>query len=280
MKKSLQLKLYRLLIRLTPPFLLSKVLRLASTLRYLSYSKDKVKIISRSADLLKKKKNHKAYIMATGPSIKDMNIAEVEGADFFSVSNFFLHDEIKKINLVAHFFANYHEPLILQEYIDWLSSADTVLDDGTTICLSYDVKWLVDSHQIFEGKDVFYFSFEKELSLYGLNLSKPFQSPHTSPVFLLALTIAMGYEEVYLCGCDHTVLRDYKKNVANFYPHGKETRQNATGGKRWDSGIAAHLINLIDTIDQYEQLAAIAKERGITVKNLSSDSWLEMFDAD
>lgn len=266
------------MVRLTPPFLLNKVLRLASTLRYFSYRKEKVKIIDRSADLIKKKKNQKAYIMATGPSIKGMNIAEVKDADFFSVSNFFLHDDIKNINLVAHFFANYHEPLILQEYIDWLSSADIALDDDTSLCLSYEVKWLVDSYQIFQGKDVFYFSFEKELSFYGLNLNKPFQSPHTSPVFLLALTIAMGYEEVYLCGCDHTVLRNYKKDVANFYTQEKETRQNATGGKRWDSGIKNHVINFLDTINQYEDLQKIAAERGVRVINLSNDSWLEMFE--
>lgn len=277
MVKRFQIMIYDAIRWFCPPVMVESVLRLAATVRMFFYSNKKVEEIRRNTALVGRRKSKRAYIMATGPSIKAIDLSGISDADFLSVSNFFLHSDVNQINLVAHFFANYHAPLILGEYVDWLAAADSVLPRDTAMCLSYDVKKMVEENDLFVDREVFYFSFEKELSLFGLALNRPFQSPHTSPIFLLGLAIAMGYEEIFLCGCDHTALRDYGGEVRNFYNQNEEMRRNATSGARWDSGIKFHLRNLMDTIRQYEQLHDIAKSRSIRVVNLSNDSWLEMF---
>ena len=277
MSKSIQVFIYECIVLACPPVLLGPVLGFAATLRWLFYSRAKSTELSKCNNILRKKKNKKAYIMATGPSMQGMDLLGIEDADFYSVSNFILHDDVKDLNLVAHFFANYHQPLILDEYLNWLALADETLGPETALCLSYDVKEFVDRRQLFDDREVYYFAFEKEFSLLGLSVSKPFPSPHTSPIFLLALTIAMGYEEIYLCGCDHTVLRDYGGVVKNFYDADREPRQHATSGSRWDTGIKYHIENLRETIRQYDQLNRLAKERSVRIFNLSTDSWLEMF---
>ena len=79
-------------------------------------------------------------------------------------------------------FANYQEPLLVDDYTEWLVEANRQLPKDTSICLSYDVK-MVDANNIFNERETFYFAFEKEYTLNGLKIDKPFASPHTSPIF-------------------------------------------------------------------------------------------------
>jgi len=275
--KDFQLRIFNILNNWVPPALLKYVLILAATVRYLFYSHDKESEIKRTIELKGLKKSNKAFIMATGPSIKQLDTALLAGADVYSVSNFFLHDEIQNIDITAHFFANYHEPLILAEYIAWLESADKILPKSVPLLLGYPMKEIINAHQMLQERDIYYFCFEKEFTVSGLAIDRPFLSPHSSPILLLSLAIALGYSEIYLCGCDHTNLRDYKGTVKNFYDKDKDLRSNATEQKWWNNGVKAHVQYLLLQIDQYEALKKLADQKGLRVYNLSEDSWLEVF---
>lgn len=277
LSKKRQLTIYKFITRWVPPALLSSVLAIASTLRYCFYPRKKKLEIEKTKLITGTIKSNKAYIMATGPSINQIEMEILSDGDVFSVSNFFLHDSIQELNIKGHFFADYHEPLILSEYVDWLRSADKILPIDTPIFLGYPMKKIVEGSNLFKDREVYYFAFEKHFSLYGLALGVPFVGPHSSPIFLLSLAIALGYSEIYLCGCDHTVLRDYKSDVTNFYTQNQDQRSNATGQLRWESGIKAHTVNFLNIIEQYEMLQKIALKKGVKIFNMSDDSWIEGF---
>lgn len=93
---------------------------------------------------------------------------------------------------------------------------------------------------------------------------------------ILPVLIYMGYNEIYLLGCDHTVLRDYGKPVTNFYPAEKDIRKFETKSDDWES-ILETLECYKRVFTQYRFYKKIADKNNIKIINLSQDSWLQEF---
>jgi hypothetical protein len=218
-----------------------------------------------------------AFVCATGPSIKLENMQLLSGHDCFSVSNFFLHQDIGYVNPKLHFFAPYHKPLILENYINWLAKADETLPPQTALALGHTTYDLVQQHALFKNRRVFYFYFDPYHDIHGkIDLTKRILSPQTGPLMILPVLIAMGYTTIYLLGCDHTVLRNFKQTVHHFYDRNQDPRINAADNQAWDN-IIGELESTKNVFLQYYFYKKIAQEHGIHIINLSQDSWLDMF---
>lgn len=219
-----------------------------------------------------------AFLLATGPSIKNENLKILAGEDCYSASNFFLHEDIKTINPKFHFFAPYHEPLILENYIEWLRKGDRELPAETKIFLGHRACDMVREYNLFANREVYYLYLSQSACSIKADLTKPILGPQTGPLMILPVLIYMGYEKIYLLGCDHTVLRDYKKTTTHFYNADKDIRINANDAAAWGSIILEHKANLnvFAQYDFYKKM--IEQNENINVINLSSDSWLDIFD--
>ena len=101
-------------------------------------------------------KGKRAFILATGPSVNEQDLTKLEGEDCFSVSNFFLHKDINIIRPKLHFFAPYHEPLILENYIQWLNMADEKLPEDTNIVLALSNKYIKEKYNLFPNRKIYY----------------------------------------------------------------------------------------------------------------------------
>src|SRR5262245_2341778 len=118
-----------------PPVLYRQLGYLYSQLEFLFYTNKK--ILSKNKPFKGQGKGKRAFLLTTGPSIKIENLKLLEGEDCFSVSNFFLHEDISLIKPKFHFFAPYHPPLVLDNYIEWLQQADKQLPSETGIFLGH-----------------------------------------------------------------------------------------------------------------------------------------------
>jgi len=271
---ELKTKFFLFLESLIPPFMLYWALDFFITVKYFL----RILLFKRIKIDLPMKTSESAFLFATGPSLTNFNFSIINNSDCYSVSNFFLNDFAQSELLKGHFFAPFHSPLIESEYIEWLKKADSILHKDTKIYLSSDTKNLVNKNKIFLNRKVIYLELEKGLVLGGISPSRPILKPYTGPLMILPILIMMGYKNIYLCGCDHTVLRDYGKTVTNFYTEDKDIRSNATNKERWGSGIIHHLENMKKLILQYRRYKKIAEKNSIKIYNLSSDSWLEEFE--
>jgi len=235
-------------------------------------------------ELLAKNINHKnegrgkrAFLLATGPSIKNENLKVLAGEDCFSLSNFFLHEDIKTVNPKFHFFPPYHEPLILENYIEWLHKGDQELPTETKIFLGHSVYEIVRECNLFANREVYYLYLSESANSRKVDLTKLVLRPQSGPLMILPVLIYMGYEKIYLLGCDHTVLRDFKKAITHFYNSDKDPRINASDASTWGNIVLEHKasLNVFMQYDFYEKM--IEQNENISVINLSSDSWLDTF---
>ncbi len=224
---------------------------------------------------LKGKGGRDAYLLATGPSLKDMDLSFLKDKDCFSVSNFFLHEQLGLISPKLHFFAPYHEPLILEEYVEWLREADKKLPKSTGIVLGVSTKKIVKENDLFKAREVFYLDLEKMPVFNVPDLKWPILAPQTSPIMVLPVLHYMGYENVYLLGCDHNILKDYGGVVSNFYENDRDPRSNATSGRNWDDGIIKHLENAKNVFLQYKYYDEIFSKTGRKIYNVSKNGWLD-----
>jgi hypothetical protein len=201
------------------------------------------------------------------------------GEDCFSLSNFFLHDDIDVVRPSYHFFAPYHAPLVLENYIDWLREADRRLPLNTAIVLGHSGLPLVEKYLLFPERTIYYLYLSESVSMKRVDLLKPVMTPQTGTIMILPVLIYMGYSEIYLLGCDHNVLRNYGGRVENFYQASQEIRENATNEKSWVGIVDTHASSM-RVFQQYGFYKRIFDQKGILVKNLSRGSWLDSFPFD
>ena len=266
---------YRVILDVTPPAILSPVLRAASTLQYATYPTAAKITLKKNVELRNVARGRTAFILATGPSVRELGLSRIVGQDCYSVSNFFLHPLIGDLRPKKHFFAPYHPPLIFEEYVSWLKSADKGLPEETEIVLGIETKEAVVEHDIFPNRPVRYVGLEKAGMTKDFDPRYPITRPQSSPLMVLPLLIYMGYARIVLVGCDHNILKDYGGTVSNFYEAGADPRSNATSGENWSAGIIQHLRNALNVFVQYRMYYDYCRANGIELIHTSSEGWLD-----
>ena len=257
-----------------PPIALRVMRRIASDFRFSMY--DRKDILQTNLELKGRGCGRRAFIIATGPSLNQEDLTLLVGEDCFTLSNFFLHEDLEIVRPKYHFFAPYHQPLILENYIEWLRLADSKLPHSTEIVLGHSVLPLVESYQLFTDRNIHFLYLSENVSMRKVDLLRPVLSPQTGPIMILPFLAYMGYSEVYLLGCDHTVMRDYGKKVQNFYSENLESRENATDEKSWRGIIDSHQYSM-NVFLQYRAYRGLFDCQQVLVKNLSKDSWIDCF---
>ena len=258
-----------------PPAIYFFLLQLLDKLKF---SKADKKLLESNSSLGGIAKGKRAFVLATGPSIKLEDLKVLKGEDCFSVSNFFLHEDLNTVHPKFHFFAPFHPPLILENFVAWLKQADEKLPADTEIVLGYTDAEIVKQYGLFPKRKVHYLYLAYHVKVGRISLQKPILWPQSGPLMILPVLLAMGYEKIYLLGCDHTVLRDFRKQIPHFYDKEKDTRQNASDPGAWADIIQAHQYSM-NTFVQYEKYkkAISAHYPGVEIINLSQDSWLDIF---
>lgn len=238
-------------------------------------------LLSPNDALRNRGKGRRAFLLATGPSIRRENLKLLAGEDCFSLSSFFLHDAIGVIQPKYHFFAPYHEPMVLENYVAWLRAADARLPAETAIFLGSSGRDLVDRYALFPRRTVNYLYLAPFENKVSLDISGPILSPQTGPLMMLPVLLYMGYSTIYLLGCDHTAVRDFGGNISYFYDQGKEVRTTSGGPTAW-ADITTELECTARVFRQYRLYQDLIDTRCPDTKivNLSADSWIDCFPFD
>ena len=217
-------KIVKLAENILPPFVFDSALFGFGVVKDLIHP-DLMKLVKKNEVLKNQGVGKRAFLIATGPSIKTQDLSLLKGEDCFTVSNMFLHESIKDINPKFHFFAPYHKPLILSNYIDWMRQSDKKLPKDTKIFLATESESLVKKYNLFKKREIFYLNFGHAFSRKKIDITKKIMAPQSVPLMVLPVLIYMGYSEIYLVGCDHTVLRDFKKNITHFFNSKNDLRK-------------------------------------------------------
>jgi len=269
-------KVKNLLHNWMAPVMLDRLYQLKELIEFGLFSNKELLHYNRTLEGVKKGK--RAFLIATGPSIKNEDLSFLFGEDCYSVSNFYLHNDIASISPKYHFFAPYHKPMVLSNYVDWLHQADRMLPSSTNIFLATKNSWLIQKYNLFPKRNVNYIYLGVTKIKGKVDLLKPMMGPQTGPLMILPVLLYMEYSEIYLLGCDHTVLRDYKKPITHFYANEGDIRTASSDEKAWEGIIESHRYSL-NVFLQYEYYKELNERYyHANIVNISGDSWLDSFE--
>ena len=261
--------------KILPPFLLDFFLKILIYIKFYILSNDKV--FAKNKLLKKTTKNKAGVLLATGPSIKYQNLKKLKNFDCFSLSNFFLHKDLKINKPKFHFLAPYHQPLSINDWIKWIKLADNLLPKETKIVLSIKDKNRITKFKLLKNREIFYLYFSSFVRLKNtIDITKPLPSLQTGPRMVLPFMIYMGYKTIYLVGCDSDNLKNYGKIIQNFYSQKLEVKRGAN--KPWKFGIIKELENNLCVFNEFNNYKIFCEKNNIKIINVSKNSWLDFFD--
>jgi hypothetical protein len=216
-----------------------------------------------------------AYLIATGPSLKRVDLSKLVNQDIFTVSNSILHEKISLLNPYAHFIAAFHAPLNENSITKWLNLIDQKLPHSTDIVTDYKNKAFVDDKHFLNRKVIYLETFPM---LDFLLIAPPYITPRPWSVPQLAIPyiFSLGYKKVVLCGCDHTALANYGNTIEHFYDPKLDIRLGASDKLAWeDGGIIKQLNSNLELFQLYATMKNYYEKRGKSIVRLTSDGWLD-----
>ena len=266
-------KIISFLRRICPPILLDYLLTKLVKIHFLFFPK---KILKKNKILKNSAKGKVGFLLATGPSINKQDLAKLEKYDCFSLSSFFVHKDINIINPKYHFFAPYHEPLIVEDWVKWINLADKSLPKSTKIVLSVKDYKRIKDLGLLKKREITFLHFSKFIEVNNLDICGPLPDMQTHPLMVLPFMIYMGYKKIYLLGCDANNLKNYGKKIENFYNQNLEVKKGSD--YPWSFGIIKELENNLSVFKQFKRYKELSNKLNIKIINLSEGSWLDFFD--
>ena len=247
-----------------------------------------------SPDILNFKDAHKGqrcFILATGPSINQMDLTVLKGEISIAVSFFGYHKDISIIRPRYYVAAPLHSPLTESHALRYLNLFHQFKDQWTMDLFFgineylYAFDKVISKHSEIQLPPFHYIDYQNSDGITELNrdnasiwdpLARPY-SIFTSVSEALLLAAYMGFQEVYLLGCDYNYMKDLEgKKNQHFYSDNMalEGRENLL---KVQNPLETFFVNSAGLWKHYRLIKEHFAGENRDIFNASPDSSFDMF---
>lgn len=230
----------------------------------------------------------RCFILATGPSIKQMDLTWLKDEISIAVSFFGYHHEIEKISPTYQVCAPNHEPLGEKNVLNYLYMIRDSYK-GKKPCFlgiseyEYSFDRVLKTYPELQPEEYYFIDYEgapeiSETSIKTKDVWDPLKTPMslmTVAFEAIMLAVYMGCDKIYLLGCDYNYMKDLEgKREQHFYPDS----QTVQGRERiCEEGLEKFFETSYLLWKRYRLVFEHLASKGIMVYNASPDSSLDMF---
>lgn len=244
--------------------------------RYLRFTNRKV--LKKNRELKNRFAGRRAFVIATGPSIKTQDLKGLAGELAISVSNFFVHPDFNIIRPAYHLFAPIHPPVTEEQFGMWMKDAESRFPEGQNVLVSISDKHIVEEYGVLKKQKVHYYYVNRNpLTTDGtIDFSKEIPLIQTSVQIGMYLALYLGVKEINLLGADHDWIL-HLKETRHFYDE-KESVLTQKGYNEWqgtDLGTECESYGRLWNI--YKRIRAYAAQRAISITNCTAGGLLDVF---
>lgn len=235
-------------------------------------------------------KGDRCFILASGPSIASQNLIKLKDEYCIAVSHFHLHKDIQLIKPSYHVLAPQHPPFNF-------SDSSKYFDDFLLAYKDLDIKYflgvndyefnyinLIKGNLSYSNLNVHFLNYEKGVVLdennyndekvWDISNSDIF-SMRTVVYGAIQVAIYMGFNRIYLLGCDHDYLNDIARTTNHhFYKEDKgisdKLHLSEFTRERW-------FLEYYMRWKQYRLMNEYAKTRNIEIINATAGGMLDVF---
>ncbi|MFA4872382.1 MAG: hypothetical protein WC659_00405 [Patescibacteria group bacterium] len=196
-------------------------------------------IIRKNRALRDTHKGKRCFILGTGPSIKDFDLVELKDEYTFAVNDMDKHPRYRDLN--AKFYAIADTTYFISKSDDdfWglnLKHKTENISPSTRLLLNIKARPLIEQKNIFSHHPITYISYHGIFSdkiPFNIGLDKTVPYPKNVVLACMIAAVYMGFEELYLLGCEHSYLSNPTglgkiKTVSHFYSTEDEKKIDPT----------------------------------------------------
>ena len=232
--------------------------------------------------------NQRCFILATGPSINKQDLRPLKNEHCISVGGFYLHKDISQISPEYHVEAPNHPPFEIDAIRLSFNGYKNYFSENTTIFLGYApyefsyVNFLQKNPE-FNKKNIYFLNYIRSPQLIKENYIQPKIWDLTKCLFgcrtviysAIQVAVYMGFNQIYLLGCDHDYLVDVKR-VSNHHFYKEEDgisdveHLSAFTSERWFEEYYYRW-------KQYRLMNEYLTSKGVNIYNATEGGLLDVF---
>lgn len=249
-------------------------------------------VLQKNRTLFNSKKGGTCFILGNGPSINSQNLTLLADKETFVMNNFWKHPQYKIIRpkyLLAGELSSYSQNKRPEIGGVDLPSSDPIISQTpeTILILNSIAKNFIDQNKLFLQNSVYYVlqqgPMDDKLS-FNIDPTKPLPFPKNSAILAIILAVYMGFETIYLLGCEHDFLA-YPANKSyagfrGFYDKQQNLSQKVSDDPRYkDTRYEDMIVSCLKLFRNYRLLAEkITKQYPqIKIYNATPNSFLDVF---
>ncbi len=169
------------------------------------------RILSKNLELKDKYAGRRCFIIGAGPSIADTNLARLNREYTFVVNEFEKNKQYRSLIPKFHIIieANYFNEGAPEHWLGRFKEKDRNIPIETIIILGLGAKLTVEKDNLFKQHRIYYVGtqgiFTNNLP-FNINLDRYIPNPKNSILMCMMAAVWMGFDEIYLLGCEHSFL--------------------------------------------------------------------------
>ena len=261
---------------LIPPGIQDSILASGLSQRRLSVS-DRA-ILARNRTLHNRHRGERCFILATGPSIKGQDLTLLRNETCIAVSNFFVHPDYALIKPRYYCLAPHHPPITEDAWQAWMTELSAGVGEATMFFSLVDQQR--NTHDgLFANNEIHFLSMGgawQRVRTKGVDLTHPVPGPQSVPVMALLIAIYMGFQSIYLLGCDHDWIL-HVGNSAHFYNENRHALNRKNYDEWLGSDFSSTCQDYINLWQQYRNIRDSAKLSSTKIYNATDGGLLDVF---
>lgn len=250
------------------------------------------KILARNKEVKNIHKGERCFILGNGPSLNDIDFGLLENEIVFTVNRLTLHPDFEKLK------SNYH--VITDEDTFGISGAH--MQKGFADYAMTQLKSLVDKgcpqllvpikargvirraglEKKLRVRYLWYGQRSLEDGNHSADFTKPVAKCRSVVVISVLWAVYMGFSEIYLLGCDQTLLRDVIEStlgnsLIDDHAYKGEEKLNEEGYRQYanEKGMTYYIELELAMQKEYKELYLWCRSKGIKLYNLSSKTLID-----
>jgi hypothetical protein len=251
-------------------------------------------VLQKNSALQNSKKGKTCFILGNGPSLNNQDLTRLANKETLVMNNFWRHSQYKIIRpkyLLFGELSTYAKNKVPEFGGVNLPSSDQVISQipGTKLILNSVAKNFVEQNKLFLQNQVYYVLQQGPMDdqlKFNIDPTKSLPFPKNSAILGITLAVYMGFETIYLLGCEHDFLAyPAKKSYAGFrgfYDKPQDLSQKVSDDPRYeDTRYEDMIASCLKLFRNYRLLSEkIAKlHPNVKIYNATPNSFLDVFPA-
>lgn len=255
------------------------------------------KILSRNLELKNKYTGQRCFAVGAGPSIANTDLSKLKREYTFVVNEFEKNPQHKALSPKFHIIteSNYFTEGGPEYWLGRFKEKDRTISTETIMIVNLRAKLFIEKNDLFKRHTIYYVGtqgiFSNNFS-FNINLSYYLPNPKNSILMCLMTAVWMGFDEIYLLGCEHSFLaqplgpskslgfgHSYEDEAFGLDISNKQVLEKYLSSKEINSNYELNILNTLQLFRNYRLFysKALKTRPDLKIFNATPNSFLDVF---